>query len=330
MREPSRQASNGEHDGEHIGRNAQSAVDDAAVEVHVGIQLALDEIGILQGRLFHRARDVEQRILDLQPGQHLVTRRLDNLRPRVVVLVHTVAKAHQLEARILLLGQVDELLRPAAVTVDFAQHIKHALVGPAVQRPPQGANAGRNRCEHVRLRTAHQAHRRGAAVLFVVGVQDQNLIQDLDDLLVDLVGPRGNREHHVEEVRAVAKVVLRIHEGFAHRLLVGIGGDGAHLRQQMRDGRLILLGIIHLERVWVEARQRANHGRKNRHRVGRDGIAVEEVAHILVQSRIHGQERREPAEFLRRGQPAVDEKVGDLDEGGLLGRGSAKCPRRHR
>ena len=53
------------------------------------------------------------------------------------------------------------------------------------------------------LRAADQAHGRGRAVLLVVGVQDEEQVQHLDHVLVDLVRLGRDREHHVEEVRAV-------------------------------------------------------------------------------------------------------------------------------
>src|SRR5690349_13741827 len=44
MGDPSGEASERKHDSEHVGGNAERSVDDAAVEVDVGIELSLDEI----------------------------------------------------------------------------------------------------------------------------------------------------------------------------------------------------------------------------------------------------------------------------------------------
>jgi hypothetical protein len=54
----------------------------------------------------------------------------------------------------------------------------------------------------------------------MLGVQDQEQVQDAHQLLVDLVRLGRHREHHVEEVRAVAEVVARVDERLADRLLV--------------------------------------------------------------------------------------------------------------
>ena len=58
----------------------------------------------------------------------------------------------------------------------------------------------------------------------------------------------------------------------------------------------------------------------------RAGVTVEEVPHILMQGRIQGQQLRKVAEFLRRGQPTVDQKIGDLYERGLLGQNLDRDP----
>ena len=229
----------------------------------------------------------------LHLAHHLVGGDLDDLGARVVVLVHAVAEAHQLEARVLVLRQVDELLRPAAVVLDRLQHGQHLFVGAAVQRAPQRADAGRDRGEQVGLRAAHLTHRRRAAVLLVIGVQDQQQVEDLHDVLVDLVRLGRNREHHVEEVRAVRQRVLRVDERLADRLLVGERGDGPHLRQQAGDGRLLLVLVLHVQRLRVEAGERQHHGRQDRHRVRGPRISVVEPLHVLVQHRVAGQGARE-------------------------------------
>ena len=125
--------------------------------------------------------------------------------------------------------------------------------GPQSAQMPAEIEANRLACE-----LPDQAHRRRGAVLLVVGVQDEEQVQDLDDLLVDLVRLGRDREHHVEEVRAVVEVVLRVDERLADRLLVREGGDGPHLREQARDGRCRCSSRFFTSSASrVEARQRA-------------------------------------------------------------------------
>jgi len=42
--DPTRDSAKGEEDGEHLGRDAHRAVEDAAVEVDIGVELSFDEI----------------------------------------------------------------------------------------------------------------------------------------------------------------------------------------------------------------------------------------------------------------------------------------------
>jgi hypothetical protein len=71
VRDLSGKAPDREDDGEHVGRDTDRAKDDAAVEVDVRVQLALDEVGIGQCDLFKPAGNVEQRI----PPPRLASRR---------------------------------------------------------------------------------------------------------------------------------------------------------------------------------------------------------------------------------------------------------------
>jgi hypothetical protein len=189
-------------------------VDEARVEVDVGVQLAVDEVRVGQRGLLERQRDVEQRVL-AGHLEHVVRGLLDDRRPRVVVLVHPVAEAHQ--AALAGLHRLDE-----------RRHV--------VDRPDLGASARRPRWRRraagrtarcapaaarvrVGLAGADDAHRRGAAVLLVVGVQDEQHVHRPLEHRVDLVV--ADLPHHVEEVRRVRQVVVGVVERQAHREPVG-------------------------------------------------------------------------------------------------------------
>ena len=177
LRDPSRQPAEGKHDREHVGRDAHRPVDDAAVEVDVRIELTLDEERVLQGHLLQSLGDLEQRIIHAQLRQHLVRRLLEDLGARVEVLVHPMAEAHEPERRALILGQTDVLLEVAAILPDHLQHLDDLLISPAVQRTPEGEDARRNHGEEIRLAASHHANRRRAAVLLVIGVQDEQEVE---------------------------------------------------------------------------------------------------------------------------------------------------------
>ncbi len=208
--DPARHAADGEHHREHLHRDADRAHDDAAVEVHVRIQLALDEVGIAQGRFLQVLGNVQQRVADMELGQHVVAGLLDDLGARVVILIDPVAEAHQPLAAVLVLGRGDELRAVVARLVNLLEHFQHRLVGAAVQRTPQRANPGRRAGEQIRPARRHHAHRRRRAVLLVVGVQQEDQVQRFDRLGLQVIILVRQREHHVQEVRRVLQFGLRV------------------------------------------------------------------------------------------------------------------------
>src|SRR5689334_4482905 len=62
LREPARDAGDGEEDGEHFRRDAHGLVDEAGVEVDVRVELAGDEVIVFEGDALELEGDVEQRI----------------------------------------------------------------------------------------------------------------------------------------------------------------------------------------------------------------------------------------------------------------------------
>src|SRR3989338_2204135 len=62
--QPSRQPTQGEDDRELLGGNPDRPQDDPAVEIHVRVELAADEVFVLQGRLLQPLGNVQQRVLD--------------------------------------------------------------------------------------------------------------------------------------------------------------------------------------------------------------------------------------------------------------------------
>src|SRR5450631_1665035 len=58
--DPARQPPEGEQDGEHLGGESHGPVDQPGVEVHVRVQLALDEVVVRERQLLQLEGDVEQ------------------------------------------------------------------------------------------------------------------------------------------------------------------------------------------------------------------------------------------------------------------------------
>src|SRR5690606_3257353 len=66
VRDPAGQAPDREDHREHVRRYADRPHDDPAVVVDVRIELALDEVGIVQRDLLESLREVEQRVADAE------------------------------------------------------------------------------------------------------------------------------------------------------------------------------------------------------------------------------------------------------------------------
>jgi len=80
-------------------RDADRALDDAGIEVDVRVELACDEVLVLEGDLLQRHRQLEDRIVvQAERVEDLVAGLAHELGARVVVLVDPVPEAHQLDA----------------------------------------------------------------------------------------------------------------------------------------------------------------------------------------------------------------------------------------
>ena len=206
MGDPAWQAAEREHDGEHLHRNLHRPVNDAAVEVDVRVEFAIDEIRIFERGFFEPFGDVEQRIDSLEFRQQPIRLQFDDRRPRIEILVDAMAETHQAQAGRLILHLANVFGDVAAVLVNGRKHIDDRLVGAAVERSPQCAHAGGDGSEEVGLRAADEPNRRGAAVLFVVGMQQQHQVESLHLFRIGLVWLGRRTEHHVQQVLDVAAV----------------------------------------------------------------------------------------------------------------------------
>ncbi len=162
---------------------------------------------------------------------------------------------------------------------------------------------------------ADHPHGRRAAVLFVVGMHDQQQVQGFDKFPVQLVRLARNGEHHSQEVLAVAQVVLRIDEGLADRFLVGVGRNRRQLGHQPVDGQSdTCLGSRGIQRILVEGAQGTDDRAEDGHRMGVTRKAVVERPHVFVQ---HGMPPERGAELLQLlcvGKLSMDQQIAYLDE----------------
>ena len=92
---------------------------------------------------------------------------------------------------------------------------EHGLVGATVRRAPQRGDAGRDRRVGIG-RAAGKAHGRGAAVLLMVGVQNEQQVERLCRHRIDLIVRCGDGKQHVQEISGVGQIVARVGERLAY------------------------------------------------------------------------------------------------------------------
>ena len=217
------------------------------------------------------------------------------------------------------------------------EHPQHRLVGAAVQRAVERRRGAGQRRVRIDVRAADVAHRAGAAVLLVIGVQDEEHVERALEDRVRLVAQLGHLEQHVEEVAGVAEVVVRQHVRPADDVAVGVGGDRRHLGDQpdhLQPARLaskIVLGVR------IEGRQRADRAEEHAHRVRVVAEALDELLDVLVQHRVLRDVAR-PVLELRVASAARRTGSGRRSRGsrcappaarsGSRGRGGCPCRRR--
>ena len=264
---------------------------------------------------------------------------LDDRGARVVVLVDAVPEAHQPDAVLLVLDLVDERRRRRRRCAwMLLEHLEHRLVGAAVQRAEQGVDAGRDRGEQVGVRRADEAHRRGRAVLLVVGVQDEQQVERL-----------GQRPGRPRSGSAGTPKVIR--RKFSTKLERVVG-----VEERLAD-RLLVARRPRSSAAWRaggSSRSRPAPGRTGRGSPGRRSTARRPPTTAPASgARRAGSRRRtgagpraascaadaalEVGELGRRRQLAVDQQVRRLEEASTArraarsgSRGSAGCPRRRR
>ena len=315
VRDPARQAADGEHDREHVHRDVQGAQDESGIEVHVGIELARQEIVVLERDLFEFLGDVQERVRDVQGAEQVCGAFLQNPGPGVEVLVDPVPKTHQSE--FLAFYLLDAILDREIPVADAFKHLHHGGVGPAVQPSPQGADAGGNRSEEVGLARSDHAHRGTGAVLLMVGVHQQKLRQGLLGLGGGHVLLVGHGEHHVQQVLAIGAAGIGIDDGQTGGLAVTEGRDGAHLADQLGHGLAELRLGLDIEQVGVVGAQGIDDRRKDGHGVPVGRKPFEVVHEVFVQQgRIaeHGAER---GPFLAGRQLSENKQHDRFHEGAL-------------
>jgi hypothetical protein len=172
---PTYRARDGKKNGEHLRLEAQSLVDDPRIKVHVGIELALYKVFVLQSDPLQFQRNLN---LGIPPRdlKNLIGSPFDDFGTRVVVLVDAVPEPHESSASSF---NAFNIGRNFVLGPNLIQHLQHFFIGATVQRSGKGGSGGGNADKWIRQGTTHGAHDVGTAILFVIGVKNKENIQGL-------------------------------------------------------------------------------------------------------------------------------------------------------
>ncbi len=166
---------------------------------------------------------------------------------------------------------------------------------------------------------ADRAHHARAAVLLVVGVEDEQHLERAREHRVGVVPRPPDAVHHREEVLGEAEVVVGVDVGQATVVAVRPGSDRRHLGDHADDLLPADLGVADPGRLRVEGGEPGNDADEHPHRVGVVPEPLHQALDVLVHERVQ-RDRLRPLRELRVGrQLSVDEEVGDLEVGALLG-----------
>jgi len=144
---PSRESRKSEHDGEHLGGDAESLVDDTRVEVNVGVELPLDEVLVGESDALKLHGDVDHR-LAADNSENVVGKLADESGTRVKVLVHAVTEAHE---DLLAVLHILHELRDVLDITNLVEHAEDSLVSTTVTGSVKGGDSTSERRVDIRL-----------------------------------------------------------------------------------------------------------------------------------------------------------------------------------
>ncbi len=185
--------------------------------------------------------------------------------------------------------------------------------------PVEGGGGGSSGRVRVRVRRADDAHRRGRAVLLMVGVEDEEDVEGTGQDGVGLEARLGDLPEHRQEIGRKVERVVGIDEGHADAETVRRRGQGRHLGDEADDLLVPGLRIEDVLRVGIESRESGDSRDEHPHRMGVVVEALEEpLPHILVDERVVGDVVTPVRELLFVGQLALQQEIGHLQVGRAL------------
>src|SRR5437660_5848792 len=166
LRDPPGSPRNREQHGEHGHWKTHRLINEAGIEIYVGVEFAFHEIIVFQSDALALQSDFEERVL-AHELKHFIGDVLDDPRARIVILVYAMAKPHQFDfARLDALDEVGNLLHRA----DLQEHVQNFFIGAAMERTVKRGNRRSRSRIRIDVRAADPGDGRGRAVLLVVGM----------------------------------------------------------------------------------------------------------------------------------------------------------------
>ena len=169
------------------------------------------------------------------------------------------------------------------------------------------------------LRAAHRAHGAGAAVLLVIGMQDEEDVERPRNRWMRHILRLHHLPQHVHEVLGVAQIVVGIDIRETDIVPVRHGRNRRHLADQPDDLVHAVLGIAHELGVRIHARQRRNRAHEHRHGMRRVTESLHEFLRGLVQHGVVRDVVNPLLEFLFGGQFAEHQQVCHFQKRAPLG-----------
>ena len=241
----------------------------------------------------------------------------DDLGARIIVFIYAMAKTHEPEGVILVLGPLHKLLDIVRV-LNLLEHVDHGLVGAAMGLAPEGADAGGDAGEGIAFGAGGQAHRRGRGVLLMIGVQDEQQVQGPYRHRIRMIFLAGPRKHHGHQVFDVTAAAVRIYEGQTRCVAVTLGRQGGHLGNDAARREQAVLGIADIGGVVVVGGDGPEHAGHDGHGMGIVAVAGIEARQVLMGVAVQGDG---PFPFIHLppiGQFAMDQQVAGLQVGAVL------------
>src|SRR5205823_3537149 len=141
-------------------------------------------------------------------------------------------------------------------------------VGAAVQRSGKSGGGGGGGEVGVGEGAPHGTHGVGAAVLLMVGVEDEEDVERAREHGIGDVLGLHHLPQHVHEIGGVAKVIVGINVGIAATVAIAVAGDGWNFADEAQHLVLANRGIVDLLGFWIHGGKRGDGAGEHAHGVG--------------------------------------------------------------